>query len=85
MPGFISGAIWAIGTAALLVALSTAADQAPSALFVFAFPVSSVIVCILLGLFKWKEFPASRPRSWLLLAIVSFAAGCAFIGFGLAR
>lgn len=83
VPGFVSGAIWTLGTLAVLVALSTAADHAPSALLVFLFPVSSVIVCILLGLFRWKEVPASRPRTWLFLSIVSFAAGCAFIGYGL--
>ena len=85
VPGFVSGAIWAIGALAVLLALNTAADQAPSALLVFVFPVSSVVVCILLGLFKWKEFPASRPRSWLLLSIISFAAGCAFLGSGLPK
>ncbi len=86
VPGFISGVIWALGTLAVLAALSTpAADEAPSALLIFVFPVSSVVVCILLGLFRWKEFPASRPRTWLFLSIVSFAAGCAFFGSGLAK
>ncbi len=85
LPGFASGAIWALGTVALLLALTTTGDQAPRSSLVFLFPVSSVIVCIFLGLFRWKEIPAPRSRAWLWLALVSFAAGCVLIGYGLAK
>ncbi|MBV8864086.1 MAG: hypothetical protein JO210_01655 [Acidobacteriaceae bacterium] len=84
-PGFLSGAIWASGTASVLVALSTLEDQAPSAPLLFLLPVSSVVVCILLGLFRWKEFSAPPPRAWLFGSIVSFAVGCALIAYGLGR
>ncbi len=85
VPGFVSGAIWAVGTLALLATLSTPGDQAPGRALIFLFPVSSGIACMLLGLFKWKELATGGPRSWLLLATLSFAAGCVFTAYGFGK
>lgn len=84
--GLVAGALWAAGALFVLLALSVTGIEAPSLSLVFLLPAASVIVCIFLGLFRWKEFVGGmrRTHNYVLTAACCLIAGTLLVTFGFA-
>ncbi len=84
--GLLSGALWAAGALAVLLALSVTGEQAPGTPLIFLFPAVSVILCMFFGLFRWKEFVAGmrRTRNYVFAGACCFVLGTVLLAFGLA-
>lgn len=84
--GFAGGAVWAGGAlAAALAASVTLPSGVPPAL-VLILPLCSVLLVMLFGTMRWKEF-ASAPRhakAWLGLTALLFTVGLVLLGIGIA-
>ncbi len=87
LTGFAGGALWAAGVLAALLgtALPPQVDLSPTLIFIL--PLASVLLVMLLGVFKWKEFASAPAKAKLLLglAAVFFACALGALGMGIGR
>jgi glucose uptake protein len=73
--GLSGGAIWALGTLAILLAQSAPFGELPAARTVTIFVESAILLAILWGLFVWKELAApQKARTCILLSFLTFGA-----------
>ena len=81
--GLLSGAIWAIGALGALLVLNATGEPATSSSVVLIVLGCSVLICMLLAVFRWNELTKASPRSksWIGLGAVLFAGGLALFSF----
>jgi glucose uptake protein len=85
--GFASGAVWALGTLASVLALSAPETATPGISMGFVLPAAAVLLAMFWGVLKWKEFAAATKgaKTSLFLSAVLFLGGVALIGIGATR
>ncbi len=86
LPGVVSGAMFALGLLALLLPLSAPDEAIPGFLAFVLTLAGSALVCVTLGIVKWKE-PAARQKAkpWFFAAIGCFCVALAFLYFSISR
>ncbi len=87
LTGFAGGALWSAGILAALLgtALPPQVDLNPA--LIFALPLASVLLVMLLGVFKWKEFASAPANAKLMLGLAAVLFACALgaLGMGIGR
>ncbi|MGP8243920.1 MAG: hypothetical protein ACLQVN_05310 [Bryobacteraceae bacterium] len=84
--GVAGGAVWTVGTAAVLVAIASMPDRI-RATSPIGFPLAqaALVVGAIWGLVRWKEFHDAKPatKAMLVVSLVLFACAIALIVTGI--
>ncbi len=85
--GFSGGILWGAGILFALLGASLPPQVDLDPALVFTLPLASVLLVVLVGVFKWKEFAAAPANAKILLglAAVLFICGVAALGIGIGR
>lgn len=84
--GILGGAIWAVGTLAILLAQSAPAPEVPAASTLTMFSQGAVPLAAMWGLLVWKELTAPKnARASVLVSLLCFAGAVALMAFRQSR
>ena len=85
--GFGGGALWAGGMLAASLAISAPEQAGLNRALAFILPIASVLLVVLWGSIRWKEFaaPSSNGQLSLGLSAVFFACSLILLGIGMVR
>ena len=82
--GIGSGALWAAGALACLLAFTVSVETSAGRAPILILPVAAGVICALLGIVRWREFkPEQRGvRLSAMAAVTGLAVGLVLIGLG---
>ncbi len=80
--GFAGGALWALGTLAASLAVSSPGQTGVRPALGFILPLASVLLAMLWGAMRWKEFAAAPKNAKVSISLTAALFACSLVLFG---